>query len=385
MIMRIYIKASAMIRVLFVILFVLFWSEKVMAQEDSDYDFYNAIPQDKWELLNSHLTDAYYLLLSDDGKRMVFLEQSAADNPTCQKNIDGKKYVSVVFYGENHKFYWFDYRIEGKKVYRYNEKQQKDDLLMDFGLAVGNVFERPDGVKLQVVEVNDSLVEDGKTLSVLYLRGLDDENVWDKWVESYGSVRTGLHLTDDIPGYQITDMLFMERRNYCFVYSYAHGIYNDINKDYLRAACFDSKDLKNEDEYIVIDRNYTIDENGFCFDWQPKTGKLYCMLFNEIDGNLKFRRIEAGDYIGTYGGSEDEIYNMTLDWNLSHGTYTLEDSDGNVQYITIGGDADAIGAIENDASTSKQGNGLFFDFTGRPLTTAPQQGIYIQNGRKIFK
>ena len=26
-----------------------------------------------------------------------------------------------------------------------------------------------------------------------------------------------------------------------------------------------------------------------------------------------------------------------------------------------------------------------FDLTGRPLTTAPQQGIYIQKGRKIYK
>ncbi len=47
--------------------------------------------------------------------------------------------------------------------------------------------------------------------------------------------------------------------------------------------------------------------------------------------------------------------------------------------------ADAIDAIENDASTSKQGNGSVFDLTGRRLTTAPQHGIYIQDGRKVFK
>jgi len=385
MINKIHIKASVMIRALFVILCV-FYSEKTMAQEVNGSDLYNAIPQEKWDFLNSQLTEAYYLLLSEDGKRTEFIEQSEADNPICHKNIDGRNYVSVVIYNSHiGEIYWFDYRIEGKKVYRYNEKLQKDDLLMDFGLAVGDDFERPDGVKLQVIEVRDSLVEDGKTLSILNLRGQDDENVWDKWVESYGSVRTGLHLTDDIPGYQITDMLFMERRNQSFICSYAHGIYNDINKAYLRSACFDREDLKEDDECLVINRNYTIDEKGFCFDWQPKTGKLYCMLFNEKDANLKFRSIEAGDWIGTYGDSEDKICKMSMDLNLPQGSYTIIDADGVEQNITIGGDADAIDAIENDASTSKQGNGSVFDLTGRRLSTSPQRGIYIRDGRKVFK
>ncbi len=48
------------------------------------------------------------------------------------------------------------------------------------------------------------------------------------------------------------------------------------------------------------------------------------------------------------------------------------------------GDTNAINAIENDASTSKQGNGSVFDLTGRRLSTAPQRGIYIQDGRKVM-
>jgi hypothetical protein len=76
---------------------------------------------------------------------------------------------------------------------------------------------------------------------------------------------------------------------------------------------------------------------------------------------------------------------MSMDLNLSPGTYTLYAADGVEQNITIGGDADAIGAIENDASISKQGNGLIFDLTGRRLSSTPQRGIYIQDGRKMLK
>ena len=115
MINKIHIKASVMIRALFVILCV-FYSEKTMAQEVNGSDLYNAIPQGKWDFLNSQLTEAYYLLLSEDGKRTEFIEQSEADNPICHKNIDGRNYVSVVIYNSHiGEIYWFDYRIEGKK------------------------------------------------------------------------------------------------------------------------------------------------------------------------------------------------------------------------------------------------------------------------------
>jgi hypothetical protein len=47
-----------------------------------------------------------------------------------------------------------------------------------------------------------------------------------------------------------------------------------------------------------------------------------------------------------------------------------------------------INGINNNVirvSTSKQGNGSVFDLTGRWLSTAPQHGIYIQDGKKVFK
>ena len=258
---------------------------------------------------------------------------------------------------------------------------------MDFGLAVGDVFERPDGVKLQVVEVSDTLIRDEKPRRVLSLKGVDDESVWDKWIESYGSVRTGLHLVDDFPDYQITDLLYMEKVNTSGIrsYDYSNGIYNDINKHYLRSVCIDIKQLSNKEVVFMDNQDYYLDGDILYYLWKYRNEKSYSFLLKETESVLRLRIFGAGDSKFFYSNSGGKEYQMSMDLNLSPGTYTLYDADGVEQNITIGGDANAIGAIENDAFTSKQVNGSLFDLTGRRLSAAPQRGIYIQDGRKVRK
>ena len=100
---------------------------------------------------------------------------------------------------------------------------------------------------------------------------------------------------------------------------------------------------------------------------------------------MRLRIFGAGDSKFFYGDSGGKEYQMSMELNFSPGTYTFYDADGVEQNITIGGDANAIGDIGIDASTSKQDNGLLFDLTGRQLSAAPQRGIYIQDGRKVLK
>ena len=360
----------------------LFCQETVAQRNYDDYD----IPQDKWEMFKSNMTEGYYILQSGNGTRKLFNMVSDPRNPYFNKTIDGKDYTSVQVYDYDYiEVFWFYYRTEDKKLYRYNEKKQQEELLMDFGLAVGDVFERPDGVKLQVVEVSDTLIRDEKTRRVLSLKGVNDESVWDKWVESYGSVRTGLHLADDFPGYQLTDLLYMEKVNTSGIrsYDYSNGIYNDINKDYLRSVCIDIKQLSNKEEIFMDNQDYYIDGDILYFLGKYRCEKSYSFLLKETESILRLRIFGAGDIVGVYGDSGGKEYQLSMDLNLSPGTYTFYDAEGGEQTITIGGDADAIGTIKNDAS--KQGSGLFFDLTGRRLTTAPQHGIYLQDGRKVLK
>ena len=358
--------------------------QETVAQRN--YDYYD-ISQEQWEMFKSNMTEGYYILQSGNGTRKLFNVITDSRNPYFKMTFDGKDYTSVQVYDYDYiEVFWFYYRTEDKKLYRYNEKKQQEELLMDFGLAVGDVFERPDGVKLQVVEVSDTLIRDEKTRRVLSLKGVNDESVWDKWVESYGSVRTGLHLADDFPGYQLTDLLYMQKVNddggskyYC------NGIYNDIDKDYLRSVCIDIKQLSNKEEIFMDNQDYYIDGDILYFLGKYRCEKSYSFLLKETESILRLRIFGAGDFVGVYGDSGGKEYQLSMDLNLSPGTYTFYDAEGGEQTITIGGDADAIGAIENDASTSKQDNGSLFDLTGRSLSTAPQHGIYIQDGRKVMK
>jgi hypothetical protein len=349
-----------------------------------NYDDYD-IPQDKWEMFNSDITQGFYVFLSDKGTRKLFNVVTDSRNPYYKMTFDGKDYTSVQVYDYDYiEVFWFYYRTEDKKLYRYNEKKQQEELLMDFGLVVGDVFERPDGVKLQVVEVSDTLIRDEKARRVLSLKGVNDESVWDKWIESYGSVRTGLHLVDDFPGYQLTDLLYMEKVNNGW-YDYCNGIYNDINKEYLRSVCNDMKQLSNKEEIFMDNKNYYLDGDILFYLGRYLSEKSYSFLLKETESILRLRIFGAGDSKFFYSNSGGKEYQMSMDLNLSPGTYTFYDADGVEQNITIGGDADAIGAIENDASISKQGNGLIFDLTGRQLSSTPQRGIYIQDGRKMLK
>ena len=123
--------------------------QETVAQRN--YDYYD-ISQEQWEMFKSNMTEGYYILQSGNGTRKLFNVVTDSRNPYYKMTFDGKDYTSVQVYDYDYiEVFWFYYRTEDKKLYRYNEKKQQEELLMDFGLAVGDVFERPDGVKLQVV------------------------------------------------------------------------------------------------------------------------------------------------------------------------------------------------------------------------------------------
>ena len=345
-------------------------------------------PEEKWDMFHNELITFRFLSQSADGHRTYCRADGSGYSPSYHRTIDEKEYFRIVIYTPNSTPTWYDYREEGDKLYRYNEEKKQDELFMDFELNVGDVFDRPDGVKLQVVEVGDTLMNeyDGP-LKVLRLEGLDDKSIQDKWVECFGSVKTGIMLADDVPGYKITDMLYVEKENTNYNLSRAltRGIYNEISNSYLSSVLFDVKDLLSGE---TTKQNITYEEGDgllLKLSFVQTYQYMYFYLYREKDENLKCHSIPCGDYSLVYS-SHQQTSNVSIGLNFPSGNYSLYNASGNfVQTITIGGDADAISAIENDASTSKQGSGLFFDLTGRRLSTAPQRGIYIQDGRKVRK
>ena len=370
-------------------------SLNVNAQDESTQYRRPNQPEEKWDLFHNELITFRFLSQSADGHRTYCRADGSGYSPggyvyseSYRRIIDEKEYFRIVIYTPNSTPTWYDYREEGDKLYRYNEEKKQDELFMDFGLNVGDVFNRPDGVKLQVVEVDDTLMNeyDG-ALKVLKLEGVVDKNVKDKWVECFGSVKTGIMLADDLPGYHITDMLYVEKENTDSYLRTAltRGIYNEISNSYLSSVLFNVKDLLSGE---TTKQNITYEE-GYGLPLELSVVQtyqyMYFYLFQERDENLKCHSIPCGDYHLVYSSSQ-QTCNANIGLNFPSGDYSLYNASGKfIQNVTIGGDADAIDAIENDVSTSKQSNGSLFDLTGRRLSTSPQRGIYIQDGRKVFK
>ena len=404
-------------RMIVLTLFVLF-SLNANAQDDSGRFERPNRPEEKWDMFHNVLISFKYLFESEDGKRCEsnayysgYFGGGSNYHTEYHKTIEGKDYFRVClnvydlrdgywtdYSGEEPMIYrydedkqenillgpyWFNYREEGEKLYRYNEEKKQDELFLDFGLNVGDVFNRPDGVKLQVMEIGDTLMNeyDGP-LKVLCLEGVDDVSIKDKWVECFGSVKTGLLLADDIPNYRVTDLLYMEKENG----NDSHrGIYKEISNNHLVSVRFDVKDLLNGD---TTKENVTYEEGHgwpLSLPYIQSYQYMYYFLYREDDNKLRCHSIPCGNYRNVLS-SEQGTCSINIGLNFPSGTYSLYNASGNfVQYVTIGGNADAIDSIENDASTSKQGSGLFFDLTGRRLSTASQHGIYIQDGRKVLK
>ena len=122
------------------------------------------------------------------------------------KNQD-KVFNGLTYHSANitlyQKCYW---RYEDNKLYRYNEAEGTEYVLLDFGLSVGDVFEMRDGRKMRVSEVIDTLFrsryEEGYeygTYRLLKVFNVNDEADCDEWLEGFGSMSTSI-LSDEEMG-----------------------------------------------------------------------------------------------------------------------------------------------------------------------------------------
>lgn len=91
----------------------------------------------------------------------------------------------------------YGYRQDGNKIYCYTIAEDKETLVMDFGLAVGDTFALYDGLNVKVEEVTDTLLPywDGELISCkkIQLRGIEQPDFTDMWIEDIGSLRYGLN------------------------------------------------------------------------------------------------------------------------------------------------------------------------------------------------
>ena len=111
------------------------------------------------------------------------------------------------------------YRQEGNKVYCYSLAEQKEYLVMDFGLKVGDVFTLYDGFNVVVEQQSDTLLtcwNAQKTCKKLHLRGVEQPDFTDVWIEGIGSLRYGINPPKAEETYLLHSSMFMEEcEEYC--------------------------------------------------------------------------------------------------------------------------------------------------------------------------
>ncbi len=126
--------------------------------------------------------------------------------------IDGVDYIN-----ENNGRYC--YRQEGNRVYCYSLAKQKEYLVMDFGLKVGDVFTLYDGCNVVVEQQSDTLLtcwDTQKTCKKLHLRGVEQLDFTDVWIEGIGSLRYGINPPRAEETYLLHSSMSMEEcEEYC--------------------------------------------------------------------------------------------------------------------------------------------------------------------------
>ncbi|MBR3938613.1 MAG: T9SS type A sorting domain-containing protein [Bacteroidaceae bacterium] len=115
--------------------------------------------------------------------------------------IDGKVYYSDV---NNNEYY---YRQDDEKVYRYSLPQQSEELVIDYGLQVNNIFTHADGSEWIVALVKDTTLTGLSSPRLcIELVDVDNSKNTDMWIEGIGSIHYGINppsYMDDVSDYYI--------------------------------------------------------------------------------------------------------------------------------------------------------------------------------------
>ena len=174
------------------------------------------------------------------------------------------------------------YRQDGNRVYCYSLAEQKEYLVMDFGLKVGDVFTLYDGCNVVVEQLSDTLLScwnSQKTYKKFHLRGVEQLDFTDVWIEGIGSLRYGINPPRAEESHLLHSSMSMEEcEEYC---DYCTFVF-EFQKDDLRATRVMFGEEIYEDAFLDYSEYEEAHNNKF-------------MTFG-----LNNDTLHIGGYIGTY-------------------------------------------------------------------------------------
>lgn len=136
------------------------------------------------------------------------------------------------------------YRQEDCKVFRYSEADEREILLFDYGLAVGDKFTDENGRQMEVTAVSDTsfvqpFEETAPSHRCLTLRATDGTSDGDCWIEGLGSLSWGV-LGNALPSSgSRSRLMYCDTGNECACFS--------IGKTDFKAALYEKTASGNEE------------------------------------------------------------------------------------------------------------------------------------------
>ena len=195
------------------------------------------------------------------------------------------------------------YRQEGDRVYRYSETEKKDILLFDFGLNEGDEFITPNGEVWTVDKVKQTAQYNDWTEKTITLKGKEDGEIKDVWLEHVGSLYTGILTYDDIGGRGSLPQLA-----YCRQGDASPWLF-DVNTEHLKIVYF--YHLDSDEEY-----NFTQSlpsEEAAYFDQYGEDDYLYANL--------------EGNTLRIYGKMDMNCYNYLMECRITDNEILLKVDD----------------------------------------------------------
>lgn len=248
-----------------------------------------------------------------------------------ESEIDGVKYRNLA------NEYKYCYRQEGDKVYRYTKSDGKEQVILDFGLEVGDVFPLYEGLSLQVEQVSDTLIAYGWVSEALckciHLRGVEDPTFQDMWVEGFGSVCYGITPPEKLEDLFKTHLLYAISEGYIYMTNFSSdnlwGLEAPLGEEY------PDSDVEEPLEFTLYDNVLHI--SGYI--WNDCDGPLY-LLVKEKDDNIFISRFELpGDAdCYSYFKTDFSIRGLDLDkYTINYRNRTYEVTKTSKPYLITDG------------------------------------------------
>lgn len=277
------------------------------------------------------------------------------------------------------------YRQEGNKVYCYSLAEQKEYLVMDFGLKVGDVFTLYDGCNVVVEQQSDTLLtcwNAQKTCKKLHLRGVEQPDFTDVWIEGVGSLRYGINPPKAEETYLLHSSLYMGEGSKD--YSDCRTFIFEFHKDDLHATMVTLGEEIHEDAFSDYNEYMEAHEN-----------KLLTL-------DLRDDTLHIGGYIGTYCEQAlyllieegvGTIYIMSVPFPLDPEADCLSVNAIDLRIpgfaqesyiVNFWGRTYQISRNETSLTTLEQESEVvpYHDLQGRPVANSTR-GIYIKDGKKM--